>query len=110
MDRIIELDPGKTARGIVAVSAGTCRFPDLLMVEAMAQLGGIAAGHGPGEGGFLAAINQAEFTGSAAGGDTLEVSVQVVKSFGNLHMLEGTVTRGGSPLARAGLTLAVGNL
>lgn len=76
----------------------------------MAQLGGIAAGHEQGEGGFLAAIDRAEFTGPAVAGDTLQVNVRVVKTFGRLHMLEGEVFAAGRLLAKAGLTLGVGKL
>jgi len=110
LDRLVELHAGERAGAIIEVTAGTRHFPNVLLVEAMAQLGGIAAGHEEGEGGFLAAIDHAEFAAPAAAGDRLLVSVRVVKSFGRLHMLEGEVTVADRVLARAGLTLGMGRL
>jgi 3-hydroxyacyl-[acyl-carrier-protein] dehydratase len=77
-------------------------------VEAIAQLGGIAAGKEEGGGGILAAIERAEFQGVAATGDSLTISVRIVKSFGQLHLVEGEVFREGVKLAGATVTLKVG--
>lgn len=110
LDRLVELHAGERAAALIEVTAGTRHFPNVLLVEAMAQLGGIAAGHEEGEGGFLAAIDHAEFVAPAAAGDSLLVSVRVIKSFGRLHMLEGEVTVADRVLARAGLTLGMGRI
>lgn len=75
----------------------------------MAQLGGVVVGN-EGEGGFLAAIDRAEFYGVTAPGDSLLVRVGVVKSFGRLHMMEGEVAVDGRMLARASFTLGMGKL
>lgn len=75
----------------------------------MAQLGGVAVGN-EGEGGFLAAIDKAEFFASASPGDRLLVTVNVVKSFGRLHMMAGEVAVDGRLLARADFTLGMGKL
>lgn len=82
----------------------------MLMVEALAQLAGVATVQDEGEGGFLAAIDHAEFIAPHRAGDTLFFEVRIVKSFGRLFMLEGTVTAGGRLLVTATLTLGVGKL
>jgi 3-hydroxyacyl-[acyl-carrier-protein] dehydratase len=74
----------------------------------MAQLGGIAAAREEGGGGILAAIEQAEFSGSIKAGDSLTISVKIVKTFGQLHLVEGEVLCDGVKLAGARLTLKVG--
>jgi len=80
------------------------------MVEAIAQLGGITAGREEGGGGILAAVDRAEFQAAVTAGDTLTVSVRIVKSFGQLHLVEGEVFRDGVKLAVATVTLKVGNI
>ena len=79
-------------------------------MEAIAQLGGIAAAREHGGGGILAAIDRAEFHGIATAGDTLTISVRVVKSFGTLHLVEGEISGGGKLLATATVTLKVEKL
>ena len=80
------------------------------MVEGLAQLAGVATVQEEGEGGFLATIDRAEFSGSACPGDTLLYAVRVVKAFGRLFLLEGEVSAGERVLARATLTLGVGKI
>lgn len=91
------------------MTADSSGFPDVYLIEAMAQLGGVAVGN-EGEGGFLAAIDSARFYGSASPGDRLEVTVSVVKSFGRLHLMEGEVAGDGRTLARAGFMLGMGKI
>jgi 3-hydroxyacyl-[acyl-carrier-protein] dehydratase len=81
-----------------------------LLAEAIAQLGGIAAGREEGGGGILAAIDRAEFQGTVAAGDSIEITVRIVKSFGRLHLVEGEAFRDGVKLASATVTLKVGNI
>jgi 3-hydroxyacyl-[acyl-carrier-protein] dehydratase len=86
-------------------AAGSSPF---FMVEAIAQLGGIAAAREEGGGGILAAIDRAEFHGALTKGDILTIGVRIVKSFGQLNLVEGEVTVDGRVLARATVTLKVG--
>jgi len=79
-------------------------------MECIAQLAGILTIQEEGEGGFLAAIDRAEFSGAPQAGDELLVSVRVVKAFGRLFMVEGEVACAGSTLVTAHLTLGVGKL
>lgn len=80
------------------------------MVECVAQLGGIVSISEQGEGGFIASIDRAEFFGDALDGDTLNISARIIKAFGRLFMLEGSVERDGFTLLQAQMTLGVGIL
>ncbi len=110
LDAIISREPGVAATATTRITFDAAPFPRVLMVEAMAQLAGVASGCGEGEGGFLATIDHAEFHADPLPGDTLLIAVRVVKGFGRLFMLEGEVTVDGRPLATATLTLGIGAL
>ena len=109
LDRIIELEQGSRALAMVAVTA-TRVFPQILMIESVAQLAGIVVAQMEDEGGFIASIDHAVFSGPAAVGDFLTVSARVVKAFGRLFMIEGTVASGAAQLLSVQLTLGVGKL
>ncbi|MGA7826202.1 MAG: hotdog domain-containing protein [Geobacteraceae bacterium] len=85
-------------------------FPQIFLLEAMAQLGGIAAATEKGEGGFLAAIDHAEFRREVRTGERLMVSVRIIKSFGRLFLMEGEVAVDGEKVASAQLTLGIGKV
>ena len=109
LDRIIELEQGAraVARTCVTASRG---FPRILMIECVAQLAGIVVAQEDGEGGFLASIDHAEFSAPGPAGDLLTVSARVIKSFGRLFMVDGTVVSGSDRLLSVQLTLGVGKL
>ena len=90
LDRIIELEQGAHAVAMIGVTANR-GFPQILMIEAVAQLAGIAVAQAEVEGGFIAAIDHAEFSAPAVVGDILTVSARVTKSFGRLFMIDGNV-------------------
>ncbi|ABQ27758.1 3-hydroxyacyl-ACP dehydratase FabZ family protein [Geotalea uraniireducens] len=110
VDRIITLEPGVCATGEVVVTAGCGCFPPVLLLESMAQLGGIAAGQQEGAGGVLAAIERGELPAAVPAGARLLVATRIVKSFGTLHLVEGEVRSEGKVIASATLTLAVGKM
>jgi 3-hydroxyacyl-[acyl-carrier-protein] dehydratase len=109
LDRILELEKGiqAVARTLVTTTHG---FPQILLVEAVAQLSGILTVEQEGEGGFLAAIDSAEFSNAVAVGDLLTISARVVKAFGRLFLVEGAVVCGDKPILKVQLTLGVGRL
>ncbi|MBT0652392.1 hydroxymyristoyl-ACP dehydratase [Geomobilimonas luticola] len=107
LDRIVALEPGVSAVGMVGVTADTLSFPPLLLVEAMAQLGGIAAGQEEGSRGILAALDRVELPETVLPGVRVRVTVRIVKAFGTLFLVEGEAREGERLLARAELTLAV---
>jgi len=82
----------------------------MLLVESVAQLSGILTITTEGEGGFLASIDHAEFSGSPRVGDLLTVSARVIKSFGRLFMIAGSVSCEDRMLLTVQLTLGVGKL
>lgn len=79
-------------------------------MECVAQLAGILTITEEGEGGFLAAIDRAEFSGMPQAGDLLTISATVIKSFGRLFLVEGSVSCHERCLLTAQLTLGVGRL
>ena len=109
LDRIVELEKGSHAVAQTLLSA-TNGFSQVLLVESVAQLAGILTIQQEGEGGFLAAIEQAEFSNQANTGDLLTVSARVLKAFGRLFMVEGGVSCEEKPLLTVRLTLGVGRL
>ncbi len=82
----------------------------MLLIESIAQLAGIAVAREQGEGGFLAGIDRAEFSGRISAGDRVMINVRIVKSFGRLHLCEGEATVDGKRVASASLTLGIGQI
>jgi 3-hydroxymyristoyl/3-hydroxydecanoyl-(acyl carrier protein) dehydratase len=80
------------------------------MIESVAQLSGIVVAQTEGERGFLASIDHAEFNGCPVVGETLTVSSRLIKAFGRLFMVEGTVNIGTKQLLNVQLTLGIGKL
>ncbi len=109
LDRVLELEPGVRATARTTVSASR-EFPQVLLVESVAQLAGIATIQQEGEGGFLAAIDRAEFGRGALIGDVLTITARVLKAFGRLFLVEGEVSCGEIHLLKVQLTLGVGRL
>lgn len=110
LDRLLELEPGQSGRAVKRVTVCPGDFPQILLVECIAQLAGIVVAHEQGEGGFLATIDHALFDGTVQEGDTLTVSARIIKSFGRLCLVEGRVDAGERRLAEAQLTLGIGKL
>jgi 3-hydroxyacyl-[acyl-carrier-protein] dehydratase len=107
---VVELEAGVAATGELSITAGGY-FPPLLLVEAMAQLGGIAAGQAGGGSGVLAALRAVKLPSAVGPGARLTVRCRVTKVFGRLVQVEGEVKESGDVIACAKLTLAVeGNI
>jgi 3-hydroxyacyl-[acyl-carrier-protein] dehydratase len=110
LDRITSLESGVAASALLQATADGKPLLPILLIEAMAQLGGIAAGQRDGEGGILAAFDRAELPPALSPGERVTVAVRIVKGFGRLFLVEGTAAVNGMVIARADLTLAVGSL
>jgi len=108
LDRLLTLEPGVSASAVRHVTAGGLQ--QVLLVECLAQLAGIAAIREQGERGFLASIDQAEFTDTAREGDSLVITARILRSFGRLVLVAGEVACEGRILLRAQMTLGVGGL
>ena len=109
IDKVIHLEAGVAATGEFAVGAGGY-FPTVLLVEAMAQLGGIAAGQRPGEGGVMAALGRAELPATVGPLGCYRVCSRIVRTFGTLIQVEGEVLLDGRRIASASFTLAIGTV
>lgn len=110
LDRLLALEPGVGARAERRVTSVPEGFPQVYLVECIAQLAGIVSVREEGEGGFLASIDHAEFDGLIHAGDTLTITARILKSFGRLVLIEGEVACEGAVLVRAQLTLGIGRL
>lgn len=97
VDRVIEIEPGKSAVGIKNVTANEPFFqghfpdfaimPGVLIVEALAQTAGICvnaetAGDGSGEAklGVFASIDEMKFKYQVTPGDTLRLEAEILSS------------------------------
>jgi 3-hydroxyacyl-[acyl-carrier-protein] dehydratase len=86
--------------------------PAVILVEMLAQTGGLAAG-APREGDSLtpialrvAGLGPFKFPAAARAGDVLEARARVVRQVGELYKIEGEVTAAGRAVATGAVTLA----
>jgi len=125
VDRVVEAEPGVRAVAELEVTAdmpfvsvqeeGT--FPDVLVLEAMAQVGAVAAagyggedvspGNGPGIRGYLAAISDASFKGRLRPGDVLRIEMRYLARMGPMVKFTGSASVGGEEIVSCGLTFTV---
>lgn len=105
----MDLEPGCSGLATVMVTTNS-PFPQILLVECVAQLAGIVAAQEEGEGGFLAALQRVVFGRIPQPGDCLEVSAHITAFFGRLCQITGQVTCQGEELLSAEMTLGIGPL
>jgi 3-hydroxyacyl-[acyl-carrier-protein] dehydratase len=110
LDRLLTLEAGVQATAERRVTHSDAPFPQVLLVECIAQLAGIVAIREQGESGFLASIDRAEFTDTPREGDCLAISARILKSFGRLVLIAGEVACDGRILLQAQMTLGTGRL
>ena len=122
VDRIVELEEGRRAVGIKAVSIGEPFFaghfpgypvmPGVLIAEALAQVGAVAVLHSTGSDGriaFLAGLDNFRFRRQVVPGDLLRLEVtlsQIRKSAGRGH---GIATVDGQVAAEGDITFVFGS-
>ena len=103
VDRIVDGEEGKWAKGIKCVT---------LIVEAMAQVGGVALLSMPENKGKLAlfgGIKNARFRRQVTPGDVLEIECTLTKQKGPVGIGEAKATVDGQVAATAELTFALVN-
>ena len=120
VDRVDELEPGVRAKGVKAVSANEWFFqghfaevkvmPGVLIVEALAQTGGIALltlDDMCGRLAFLGKITNARFYAPVVPGDLLELETRIDALNGAVGMGTGIATVGGRKVATCSLVFAL---
>ena len=122
VDRIVDGEEGKWAKGIKCVTVNEPFFqghfpqyhvmPCVLIVEAMAQVGGVALLSMPENKGKLAlfgGIKNARFRRQVTPGDVLEIECTLTKQKGPVGIGEAKATVDGQVAATAELTFALVN-
>ena len=122
VDRIVDGEEGKWAKGIKCVSANEPFFqghfpqyhvmPGVLIVEALAQVGAVAVLSMPehrGKIGFLGAIKNARFRRQVTPGDVLELTCTITRQKGPVAVAEAVAAVNGQEAVTAELTFALAN-
>jgi 3-hydroxyacyl-[acyl-carrier-protein] dehydratase len=120
LGEVVEVEPGVRARGRRVTRPDDWFFdghfpgepvvPAIVLVELVAQTGGLAIGSGVPTGEPLAlrvaAVGGFKFPGAAVAGDVLEVTARVAGRMGGLYKVEGEVTVAGRIVGAGSVTLA----
>ena len=119
VDRIIELEPGKSATGIKNVTINEPFFqghfpdqpimPGVLIVEAMAQVAGVMAFRSGMEGKsvYFMSIDNVKFRRPVVPGDQVKLEITTLKHRGNVWKFSGTATVDGKLVSEAEFTAMV---
>jgi 3-hydroxyacyl-[acyl-carrier-protein] dehydratase len=114
IDKVIELEPGKRAVGIKNVTINEDFFrghfpqkaimPGVLVIEVMAQTGGVmilAQKEHRGKLAYLGTVDSAKFRRPIVPGDVLEVEAKLLRARGNTGRVECVARVGGNIVAEA---------
>jgi predicted hotdog family 3-hydroxylacyl-ACP dehydratase len=113
-DAVTRLEPGVRAAATRTSPPGdTCLnedgwLPSVLLVEMMAQVGGLLLEEGPtpsGDHAVLAGIKRMHLHGAPRAGESLLAECRRVRRLGDLYLIEGSVLAGGRRLAHGSLQL-----
>ncbi len=120
VDRILELEPGRRAVGLKNVTInegffqghfpGHAVMPGVLLVESMAQVGGVIllsmTGH-EGKLAYFAGMDKVRFRRPVVPGDTLILEVEVVKHRGSFGWVRGVARVDGEVVMVAELSYSL---
>ena len=120
VDRILTLEPGKRAVGLKNVTANEPFFqghfpqraimPGVLIIEIMAQVGGVmilSVGEHQGKLAYIGTVDNAKFRRPVVPGDTLEVEVELLRLRGNMGKVKCVARVGGEEAAEAEIMFAL---
>ncbi len=119
VDEITALEPGVSGCGSYTITGnepflighfpGEPMWPGVIMIEAIAQLGGVIAQSDPAHSALgdmrLTSVRNAKILGTAYPGDVLILQATVEGRMGNLIQIAGTVSNGESKIAAATVML-----
>ncbi len=121
VDRIVDGEPGKWAKGIKCVTVNEPFFqghfpqkhvmPGVLLIEAMAQVGGVAILALPENRGrlaFLGRVHDARFRRQVVPGDVVEMECVLTRQRGPIGVGECRAAVNGQVAVTAELTFAIG--
>lgn len=121
IDRIEEMEPGKSATGRKCVTYNepffTGHFPEepvvpgVLMIEALAQVGAVlilSEERNKGKTAYFGGINKARFRRKVVPGDVLTLKIELTKLKGPVGVGTGTAYVDGEVAVEAELTFVVG--
>ncbi len=121
VDKIVDGEPGEWARGVKCVTVNEPFFqghfpqkhvmPGVLLIEAMAQVGGVAVLSLPenrGKLAFLARVNDARFKRQVRPGDVVEMECRLTRRKGPVGVGACTAAVNGETVVTAELTFAIG--
>lgn len=91
-----------------ALQEGGASAREHLVVEAMAQIGGMLVFGESAAPGFLSAIDRVTFTSPVEPGDRVDLDVRLVAVLGRISRFEGTASRDGREIGAARFYLAAG--
>ncbi len=117
---ILSLDPGKSAEAKYDISGkevflnghfpGQPLWPGVIMIEAIAQLGGVVFQSSKEEGKLenlrLTAVKKAKILETVGPGEELRIQAQVEARLGHLVQISGSVSSGDRVLAQAVVMLS----
>ena len=119
VQQVLEVRPGELARCARRANPedwyfqghfpGTPVIPAIVLVELLAQTGGLAAASGDDDGPLalrVAAFGSFKFPRGSGPGVTLEATARVAGRMGGLYKIEGEVTADGVVVAIGSVTLA----
>lgn len=120
VDKVVDVVPGKSAKGIKCVSANEMHFlghfpqqavmPGVLIMEALAQTGAIAILMEPenrGKLAFFGGIKDCRFKKSVVPGDVMELSCEITGRRGNIGFGKATATVDGKLAATGELSFVI---
>ena len=121
VDRILALEPGKRAVGLKNITVNEPFFqghfpqrsimPGVLIIEIMAQVGGVmilSVEEHQGKLAYIGTVDNAKFRRPVVPGDTLEVEVELLRLRGNAGKVKCVARVGGEEAAEAEIMFAPG--
>lgn len=120
LESMLQLEPGVSGRASYKITGaeafleghfpGAPIWPGVIMIEAIAQLGGVVAQSDPNHARLndmrLTSVKNAKILGTAIPGATLTITASVEGRMGNLIQVKGAVADGETILAQAIVTLS----